>query len=181
MSMSDAETNPRETMIGPEHELAASEPAGELESEVARLTSERDSLQDKLLRALAEADNARKRFGRDLQEAHARAITEAVRPFLPVLDSFDLAAAHAASSSDAELRQGLEALRRQLLDAVRKAGLEPVEALGQAFDPHLHEALELVTTDAVPDGQVVEQLQRGYKLRDRLVRPAMVKVARRVS
>jgi molecular chaperone GrpE len=180
--MSDPQYNPNETMIGPEHELAASEPPAELEAEVARLTAERDGLQDKLLRALAEADNARKRFARDLQEAHARAVIDAARPFLPVLDSFELAAAHAGASANPELRSGLEALHRQLLDAVRKAGLEAVEApVGQPFDPHLHEALEMVDTDDVADGHVVEQLQRGYKLRDRLVRPAMVRVARRAS
>lgn len=180
--MSDPQFNPNETMIGPEHELAASAPPAELEAEVARLTAERDGLQDRLLRALAEADNARKRFARDLQEAHARAAMDAARPFLPVLDSFELAAGHAVASANAELRAGLEALHRQLLDAVRKAGLEPVDAsAGQAFDPHIHEALEMVDTDAVADGHVVEQLQRGYKLRDRLVRPAMVRVARRAS
>lgn len=180
--MSDPQVNPNETMIGPEHELAASEPPAELEAEVARLTAERDGLQDKLLRALAEADNARKRFARDLQDAHARAVMDAVRPFLPVLDSFELAVAHAGASASGELRGGLEALHRQLLDAVRKAGLEAVDApAGQPFDPHLHEALEMVDTDTVADGHVVEQLQRGYKLRDRLVRPAMVRVARRAS
>ncbi|MGN6592108.1 MAG: nucleotide exchange factor GrpE [Terriglobales bacterium] len=180
--MSDPQANPNETMIGPEHELAASEPPAELEAEVARLTAERDGLQDKLLRALAEADNARKRFARDLQDAHARAVMDAVRPFLPVLDSFELAAAHAGASASGEMRSGLEALHRQLLDAVRKAGLEAVDApAGQPFDPHLHEALEMVDTDTVADGHVVEQLQRGYKLRDRLVRPAMVRVARRAS
>jgi len=177
--MSESDFNPNDTLIGPERELPANEPAGELEAEVQRLTAERDGLQDKLLRALADADNARKRFARDLQEAHSRAIMEAVRPFLPVLDSFELAAAHASAGANTEMRNGLQALQRQLMDAVRKAGLEPVEATGQSFDPHLHEALEMVDTDAVPEGQVVEQLQRGYKLRDRLVRPAMVRVARR--
>ncbi|HET9785350.1 MAG TPA: nucleotide exchange factor GrpE, partial [Terriglobales bacterium] len=105
--MSDPQFNPNETVIGPEHELAAHEPPAELEAEVARLTAERDGLQDKLLRALAEADNARKRFARDLQEAQGRGVLEAARPFLPVLDSFELAAGHAAASANVELRSGL--------------------------------------------------------------------------
>ncbi|MGH9468073.1 MAG: nucleotide exchange factor GrpE [Terriglobales bacterium] len=176
MSSEDQEFNPA---LDPDHELAASEPESELAQEARKLREERDTLQDRLLRALAEADNARKRFGRDMQEARQHATVEAVRPFLAVLDSFDRAAAHAAASSIEELRKAMDLLHRQLLDAVRKAGLEPVAARGQAFDPHWHEALELVESDEAPEGSVVEELQRGYKLHEHLVRPAMVKVARR--
>ncbi|MGH9488057.1 MAG: nucleotide exchange factor GrpE [Terriglobales bacterium] len=165
--------------LEPEHELAEAEPPQELAAEVQKLTEERDALQDRLLRALADADNARKRFGRDLQEARQHAVTEAVRPFLAVLDSFDRALGHAASSPEQELRTGIELLHRQLLEAVRKVGLEPVAARGKNFDPHLHEALEMVETEEVPEGAVVDELQRGYTLRDRLVRPALVRVARR--
>ena len=174
--------------IAPERELPP-EPAAEaaleaLTEELRRLQAERDALQDKLLRTAAEADNARKRALREMQEARLRAATDAIHPFLPVLDGFERALAHAAAPTRASgddvkaLRTGLELLHRQLTDAARKTGLEPVAALDQPFDPHLHEAIEMVETDAVPDGTVVEELQRGYRLQGRLIRPAMVKVAR---
>lgn len=170
--------------IDPQHELAP-EPAAEaalsaLQEELSKLQAERDGLQDRLLRSLAEADNARKRAQRELQDARLRAAADAVRPFLPVLDACERAEAHAGAGAQdlAALRTGIELLHRQLFDAARKAGLQPVEALEQPFDPHLHEALEMVETDAQPDGTVVAELQRGYKLNDRLIRPAMVKVAR---
>ncbi|HXE31960.1 MAG TPA: nucleotide exchange factor GrpE [Terriglobales bacterium] len=167
--------------ITPDHELPP-EPASEaaiaaVAEELRRLQAERDALNDRLLRSLADADNARKRAHRELQEARLHATLEAIRPFLTVLDGFERAAAHPAAHAN-DLRKGMELLHRQLLDAARKAGLEPVESLDHPFDPHLHEALEMVDTDAAPDGTVVEELQRGYKLRDRLLRPAMVKVAR---
>lgn len=165
--------------VDSEHQLVEAAPAPEVADEVQKLTEQRDALQDRLLRALAEADNARKRYARELQEARQQATADTVRPFLSVLDSFDRAQDHAASSSVDELRKGMDLLHRQLLDAVRKAGLEPIASQGQSFDPHLHEALELVETTDAPDGQIVEELQRGYKLRERLVRPAMVRVARR--
>lgn len=184
MSLEDLETNSNVSAssgLDPEHQLAEAASAPEVADEVQKLTEERDALQDRLLRALAEADNARKRYGRELQDARQHATADAVRPFLSVLDSFDRAQAHAASSSVEELRKGMDLLHRQLLDAVRKAGLEPIASQGQNFDPHLHEALEMVETTDAPDGQIVEELQRGYKLRERLVRPAMVRVARRKS
>ncbi|MGH9417612.1 MAG: nucleotide exchange factor GrpE [Terriglobales bacterium] len=159
------------------HELPPEPPAEAAADQIRRLTEDRDHLQDRLLRALAEADNYRKRTQRDLQDARLFAATDTVRPFLAVLDGFERAAAHLDAPA-AELRKGMELLHRQLLDAARKAGLEPIAALEQPFDPHLHEALEMVDTDAAPDGTVVAVLQPGYKMKDRLVRPAMVKVAR---
>ncbi|MGH9476053.1 MAG: nucleotide exchange factor GrpE [Terriglobales bacterium] len=176
MSSEEPELTPP---LDPGDELEAEEAPAELSEEARKLIAERDVLQDRLLRVLAEADNARKRFGRDLQDARQHAITEAVRPFLTVLDSFDRAQAHAASSSEQELRTGLDLLHRQLLDAARKVGLEAVPAEGKPFDPHVHEALEMVESDQAPDGTVIEELQRGFRLRDRLVRPAVVRVARR--
>lgn len=170
---------PELPQIDPSRELPPEPPveAAPASEEMRRLIAERDNLQDRLLRALAEADNARKRAMRELQDARAFAVAEAVRPFLPVLDGFDRAAHHLDGDVN-ELRKGLELLHRQLLDAARKVGLEPVPAVDKPFDPHLHEAIEVVETDSAPDGTVLEELQRGYRLKDRLVRPAMVKVAR---
>ncbi|MGH9394568.1 MAG: nucleotide exchange factor GrpE [Terriglobales bacterium] len=155
-------------------EEAAAEAAGE---QLSLLRQERDALQDRLLRALADADNARKRAARELHDARSTAAADAVRPFLTVLDSFELAQRHTVSGDAAEWRKGVELLHRQLADAIRKAGLEAVEAADRPFDPHLHEAVEMVATDEFPEGTVVEELQRGYKLHGRLIRPAMVKVA----
>ncbi|HWG36489.1 MAG TPA: nucleotide exchange factor GrpE [Terriglobales bacterium] len=154
-----------------------------IEEQVRKLREERDGLQDRLLRTLAEADNARKRAVREVQDARVHATAEAVKPFLSVLDSFERALRHsnpvamAGENAAADWRKGVELLHRQLTDAARKVGLEPVEAAEQKFDPHLHEAIEMVPTEAVPEGTVVEELQRGYKLHGRLIRPAMVKVA----
>jgi len=153
------------------------------EEQIRKLREERDGLQDRLLRSLAEADNARKRAAREIQDARAHATAEAVKPFLSVLDSFERALRHAnpvamaGENAATDWRKGVELLHRQLADAARKVGLEPVEAAEQKFDPHLHEAIEMVPTEAVPEGTVVEELQRGYKLHGRLIRPAMVKVA----
>ncbi|HUX67079.1 MAG TPA: nucleotide exchange factor GrpE [Terriglobales bacterium] len=158
-------------------ELAPETAAAAGAEELRRVVEERDALQDRLLRTLAEADNYRKRMQRELLEARAHATTEAVRPFLTVLDGFERAARHGHAHAG-DLRKGLELLHRQLEEAARKAGLEAIAALDQRFDPHQHEAIEMVETEAVPEGTVVEELQRGYKLKDRLVRPAMVKVAR---
>lgn len=189
MNDSNLEFDPESNPIAPERELPP-EPASEaaleaLAEQVRQAQAERDALQDKLLRALADADNARKRAAREMQEARLRAATDALRPFLPVLDAAERAQAHAAGeggkpSADElkALRTGIDLLHRQLADAARKAGLEPVTALDRPFDPHQHEAIEMVETDAVADGTVVEELQRGYRLQDRLIRPAMVKVAR---
>lgn len=188
MNESDLEFDSESNPVAPERELPP-EPAGEaaleaLAEQVRQAQTERDALQDKLLRALADADNARKRAAREMQEARLRAATEALRPFLPVLDAAERAQAHMSDSGKPSadeikaLRTGIDLLHRQLADAARKAGLEPVTALNQAFDPHQHEAIEMVETGAVADGTVVEELQRGYRLQDRLIRPAMVKVAR---
>lgn len=164
----------RELPPEPEAEAAVSAVA----EQVRHLEEQRDMLQDRLLRAVAEADNFRKRTIREMQDARQRAAAEALRPFLAVLDSSERALQHVGADDLQALRTGFELLHRQLQDAARKAGLEPVESLHRPFDPHIHEALEMVETEAAPDGHVVEELQRGYKLNDRLVRPAMVKVAR---
>lgn len=172
--------------LDPEHELPAQPPAEAaaetLSGEIRKLERERDELKDRWMRSVAEADNARKRVQREMQDARIFATSEAVRPFLAVLDGFERASAHRAEKEDAKaLRTGFDLLHRQLLEAARKVGLEPVAALDQPFDPHLHEAIEMIDTDSAPEGTVVEELQRGYKLKDRLIRPAMVKVARRAQ
>jgi molecular chaperone GrpE len=95
---------------------------------------------------------------------------------LPIIDSFDRAIKTTGGSPD-DLRSGVELINRQLHDALSKLGVQPIDAQGAAFDPHLHQAVQMVETDEVPDHHVLEELQRGYKLKDRLLRPAMVRVA----
>jgi molecular chaperone GrpE len=147
-----------------------------MQAELEQAKSERDSLRERMLRMQAEFDNARKRAQREQQDYRDYALTDAVKNLLPILDSFDRAIT--TNSSGDDLRKGVELINRQLHDALTKLGVEAVPAEGVQFDPTVHEALGLVETNDVPDHQVVEELQRGYKLKGRLLRPAMVRVAK---
>ncbi len=148
-------------------------PAGE---ELRRVTAERDELLDRLARLQAEFENARKRAAREQSDFREYAVAEAIKPLLPILDSFERALKSPAAPSD--FRSGVELIFKQLQDTLTRMGIEPVAALGRPFDPHLHQAVQVVDTDQVPDHHVLEELQRGYRFKDRLLRPAMVLVAR---
>ncbi len=145
-------------------------------TEIQRLKAERDALLDRIARMQADFENARKRAARELQDYREYALADAIRDLLPVLDSLERALK--TSTSPKDLRSGLELIRKQLEDALSKLGLRPIPTQGEAFDPRLHEAIEMVETTEAADHQILEELQRGYKLKDRLLRPAMVKVAR---
>ena len=173
-----------------EHELPASdegddsgkEPVSQAvaaapESEVQKLKAERDTLLGRLARLQAEFENARKRAAREQQDFRDFATADAIKALLPVFDSFERALQAPASQSN-EFRGGIELIYKQLQDALAKLGVRPVPAKGEVFDPHLHEAIEMVETTDIPDHQVIDELQRGYKLKDRLLRPAMVRVAK---
>ena len=142
------------------------------------LQKERDSLFDRLARLQAEFENFRKRNAREQTEFREYATAEAAKNFLPVLDNFSLAL---KTSSEQNLRQGVELIRKQMEEVLAKMGLEAIPAEGEQFDPRLHEAIEMVDTTDVPDHQIIEELQRGYRVKDRLLRPAMVRVARNAS
>lgn len=146
--------------------------------EFDRLQKERDSLFDRLARLQAEFDNFRKRNAREQTEFREYATAEAAKNFLPVLDNFNLAL---KSNSDQNLRQGVELIRKQMEDVLARMGVEAIPAEGQQFDPRIHEAIEMVDTSDVPDHQIIEELQRGYRVKDRLLRPAMVRVARNAA
>ena len=151
--------------------------AGEVSaSETEKLKAERDALLDRLARLQAEFDNARKRAVREQQEFREFATADVIRTILPTLDSFERAIKAGGDGSD--FRNGIELIYRQFQDALQKVGVQPIVAVGQAFDPRLHEAIEMVDTTEVPDHQVVDELQRGYKYKERMLRPAMVRVAR---
>ena len=145
------------------------------QEEFDRLKAERDSLLDRLARLQAEFENARKREARERSEFREFAVAGAVELFLPVLDNFHLAL-RATGSAD-QLRAGVELIVKQMEDALRTLNVQPVEAVGAAFDPRVHEAIEMVERPDVPDHQVFEEVRRGYRIKDRLLRPAMVRVA----
>src|SRR6266852_5626728 len=145
-------------------------------SETEKLKAERDALLDRLARLQAEFDNARKRAIREQQEFREYAAADVIRNILPILDSFERALKTSGDSSD--FRNGIDLIYRQFQDALVKTGVQPIAAVGQPFDPRIHEAVEMVDTTEVPDHQVIDEFQRGYKYKERLLRPAMVRVAR---
>jgi len=149
-------------------------------SETEKLRAERDALLDRLARLQAEFDNARKRAVREQQEFREYAAADVIKNFLPILDSFEraLKAGGDSNSNSNDFRNGIELIYRQFQDALQKIGVQPIVSVGQAFDPRVHEAVEMVDTSEVPDHHVLDELQRGYKYKERLLRPAMVRVAR---
>ena len=147
-----------------------------LGTELQKLRAERDSLLDRLARAQAEFENARRRAAKEQQDFRDYAAVDVIKSLLPVVDSFERALR--AKSDAADFRGGIELIYKQLQDALAKLGVRPVPAVGEPFDPHYHKAIEMVETTDAADHEVLEELQRGYKFKDRLLRPAMVKVAR---
>ena len=146
--------------------------------ELAALRQEKDSLQDRLLRTAAEFDNYRKRVDRERRELSEFAAADVIAELLPIVDNFERAL-QAETPPEAEaFRKGVELIYRQTLDVLRKRGVKPIEALGSNFDPNFHQAVIQETSDAHREGEVMEELQRGYMLGERLLRPAMVKVAK---
>lgn len=143
--------------------------------ELEQLLQERDVLRDRLARLQAEFDNARKREIKERQDARDYATQSAVEPFLGVMDNFQLALK--AEGSIEQLRSGVELILKQMDEALRGLQVQPVEAVGAQFDPRVHEALGSIETAEHPDHQVLEEIRRGYKLRDKLLRPALVRIA----
>lgn len=148
----------------------------DLRQRAAAAEEETGKMREVLLRKTADFENLKRRTEREKTEYFKFALAEAFRDLLGVLDNFQRAMAHAEGPAG-EFRAGIEMIERQLSDVLRKYGLVEVSALGQPFDPNFHEAVVREETDAAPPGTVVEVLQRGYTLNDRLLRPAMVKVA----
>ena len=146
--------------------------------DVAALKAERDALQDRLLRTAAEFDNYRKRIDRERREQADSAATGFLTEILPVVDNLERALQAPSAPEAAGYRAGVELIHRQLVDLLRKRGVTPFEALGTDFDPRIHQAVSQEASDAHRDGEVMEEMQRGYMLGERLLRPAMVKVAK---
>jgi molecular chaperone GrpE len=147
-----------------------------IKAERDRLARQNAELTDQLLRRRAEFDNFRKRIERERSQFYDRAAMDVIRALLPVLDGLQRALA-GDRNGDTEFHQGIELIARQFQDSLAKFGLEPIEAAGKKFDPHLHQAVEGVETTDYEDQTVVGEWQRGYLFRGQLLRPAMVKVA----
>ncbi|MGA2216907.1 MAG: nucleotide exchange factor GrpE [Terracidiphilus sp.] len=176
------------TQVNAEEELSNSAPAdGQIveitaetptdsvrREEFDRLKSERDQLLDRLARLQAEFENARKRGERERTEFREYATGSVVEQFLPVLDNFELALKH--DSTAEQLRAGVDLIVKQMKEVLQKLQVSPVPTVGEAFDPHVHEALGSVERDDLPDQHVAEEVRTGYKLRERLLRPALVRV-----
>jgi len=176
----DVEGVMRDAVAAVEQVKGRKEPAAEAAAEAAaeeveKLRQEVDELRDRSVRTLAELDNFRKRAEREKQEIRRYALLEPMRDFLDVVDNLERAMA--ASGSFEDLKTGVEMILRQMQDLLRQHGVERVEAEGQPFDPNLHEAVTRVEDSDVELPQVTRELQRGYVIHDRLLRPARVQVA----
>ena len=157
-------------------------PQMELETELAAAKADADEWRDRFMRKAAEFENYRKRMDKEKSDLRISSQSAILRDILPVLDGFDSAAKYfseteCGAGSAGQWRQGIELLHRQVLDIMAQAGVDPIEAEGKPFDPHLHEALSSVETSEAADGIIVSELRRGYMFRDSLLRPSQVIVA----
>ena len=179
------EVDPRDE---PKGRVESNDPAGESvteapaaeakavpQEEYERLKAERDQLVERMARMQAEFENVRKREARERAEFRDFAVAGAVEQILPVLDNFQLALKSTGSAE--QLRTGVELIVKQMEDVMKALNVQAVETVGVEFDPRVHEAIEMVEKADVPDHQVFEEVRRGYRIKDRLLRPAMVRVA----
>jgi molecular chaperone GrpE len=174
----ESDNTPAPADPGAQAQPAADQIAEQIAAQSAELTAlrdERDALKDRLARLQAEFDNSRKRETKERQDTRDYAVQSAVEPFLGVMDNFALALRSQGSAD--QLRAGVELILKQMDEALRGLNVQPVESVGAQFDPRVHEALGSEEREDVPDHQVVEEIRRGYKLRDKLLRPALVKIA----
>ena len=154
---------------------AAGDPVAALTAEREQLAQGKADLEDRLLRNRAEFDNFRRRADRDRAEFFEYASMEAVKALLPIVDDFERALK--AESADKEYAKGMELIYSRVQEQLKKLGLEPVESMGKIFDPNLHHAVDKAVRDDLEENTVLEEFQRGYNFKGRLLRPAMVKVA----
>ncbi len=159
------------------HPDLSAEPAASsaLHQEIDQLRGERDQLMDRLARLQAEFDNARKREQKERADAREYTVGNTVEPFLGVMDNFQLALK--ADGTAEQLRAGVELILKQMEEALKGLQVQVVETVGTQFDPRVHEALGSIETSEFPDHQVLEEIRRGYKIREKLLRPALVRIA----
>ena len=147
--------------------------------EAAELQKQRDEFYDRLLRKTAEFDNYRKRTDRERLQLSEAAAADLLQELLPLVDDMERALkADPGGDATAAIRRGVELIHKQLLETLRKRGVTPIESLGVDFDPHYHMAVSHEPAEGRREGEVIEEFRRGYMLGDRLLRPAMVKVAK---
>lgn len=146
-----------------------------LQAELEQVKGDRDQLMDRLVRLQAEFDNFRKREARERADARDYTISNTVEPFLGVMDNFQLALK--AEGSVEQLRSGVELILKQMEEALKGLNVIAVESVGEQFDPRIHEALGSIETKEFPDHQVLEEIRRGYRIREKLLRPALVRIA----
>ena len=156
----------------------AADPDAREPDPLAELRREKDALQDRLLRTAAEFDNYRKRVERDRRDQADAAVADALEELLPIIDNLELALASPAGGDPAVYRKGVELIHRQMAELVRRRGVKPIVAVGADFDPRIHQAVVHEVSSEHREGEVMEELRRGYMLGDRLLRAALVKVAK---
>jgi molecular chaperone GrpE len=169
-TLNPANTAPAVTDMPPTESSAA--------DEIDALKRERDEHYDRLLRKTAEFDNYRRRIERERREQADQAVVDLLEDLLLVVDDLDLALTVEAGDAAAPYRKGVELIHAKLHDMLRKKGVRPIEALGTDFDPNIHQAVVHESSPDHREGEVIGELRRGYTIGDRLLRPAMVKVAK---
>jgi molecular chaperone GrpE len=179
--MRNEDTNPNAQAAAPATE-GADKPAETTppeDAEMAQLQNDVERFKDLAMRAAADLDNFRKRAAREKQEATHFANARLLEALIPIVDHFELGLSAArAGNEGSSLLAGMEMVARQLQDFLAAHSVQPVDAAGQKFDPNLHEAIAQEESREVPEGFVIRQLRKGYKLRDRLLRPANVVVSK---
>jgi len=152
-------------------------PSSTSADQVQKLLAEKQELMDTLVRRQADFENYRKRIEKERHHDRHRAVEALIEHVLPVVDAFDRALAETTDSAYLEYRKGFELIRRQLIETLTKQGLTRINSVGQEFNPHFHHAIERVETTEHADGIVIGELQPGYMFHDKVLRPAMVRVA----
>ena len=178
-SAAGAKIDPATELPPPDDTLAeddaAVEAQADCQTEIDQLKGERNQLLDRLARMQAEFENARKRAERERTEFRDNVTGSVVEQFLPVLDNFELALKSTGSAQ--QLRSGVSLIMKQMEEVLQKMQVSAIPSVGESFDPRVHEALGAVERDDIPDQHVAEEVRRGYKIRERLLRPALVRIA----
>ena len=173
-SKSDVEENDTQINDG-----VKAEPAASFAEEFAKLKAEYQEKYDQMLRTVAEYENAKKRAERSKEEFSKYAVEGVIKDIIPVIDSVERAIDSTNESKDFDaLSEGVQLIHKQLLDTLQKRSVNPIEAIGENFDPTRHEAIMHVESEDVPENAVIEEFQRGYSLHDRVIRPSIVSVSK---
>lgn len=168
----------KQAPAGAEADATGTETAATQADELGQARRERDDYLDRLLRKTAEFDNYRKRVERERREMAQYAAGDLLEALLPIVDDLDRALEAEAGPDAATYRKGVELIARQLHDLLARRGVTPIDAVGQMFDPRFHQAITYESSPGRSEGEVIEEVRRGYMHGDRLLRPAMVKVAK---